>query len=172
MIIAADIPRNLPAQQTPASTSYRLKAPLSYNDLIERRDLRIAENFATPLDAIVRRSRAFQGWSANWNDHGCAAPNPASIAHAIEWITQLHNDVQSVGTLWLEPHVVPDQEGNIAFEWWHNDKTLTIYVEPHGAEYIQAWGANIFTEMNDGAANTSTARKMLWQCLLGETSQS
>jgi hypothetical protein len=67
---------------------------------------------------------------------------------------------------WLEPNVTASAEGEVAFEWRHGRKNLTIYIGNQSAEYGKDWGTDINTKMEDGPADSSTIRQALWQWLM------
>ncbi len=99
-------------------------------------------------------------------DKGDDAPVPtrATVQHARDWITGLFHEV---GGAWLKPFVNANPLGEIVFEWWHNDRTLTVYVTERSAEYVESWGANIRAEMADGDAEPAAVRRELWARLTG-----
>ncbi len=94
------------------------------------------------------------------------APRPGAVSRAYHWITALFLDAASYGAAWLQPHVVVNPVGEIVFNWLHRNRTLTVYVTEHSAEYVESWGTNIRTDMEDGNADSETTRRALWSRLM------
>jgi hypothetical protein len=130
----------------------------------------LRRNFYDPLSDTERNIRDLYRWPEGWNGYDAAKPNPASIAHAQAWITQLYRDVRAA--LWIEPHVIADADGDVVFEWWNGQKKLTVYVSPTTAEYVKVEGPDITSDMEDGVIETARDRRDLWQWLLDESHRS
>jgi hypothetical protein len=105
-------------------------------------------------------------WLERWNAYDVAAPNPNAVRRAMLWIEQMYEDALALGEEWHSPHVAADEDGDVMFEWWNEDKALTVYVSENDVRYIKGWGLNIETEMEDGEATTPERRRMLWTWLL------
>jgi hypothetical protein len=112
------------------------------------------------LDAMLTRPE-------NWNSHGTSKPSATSIAHAKEWIAQFQHEC---GESWLEPHVTADAWGDLIFEWWYEEKHLSLFVSVQSAEYLTSWRDCTINEMRDGDANTPEERATLWSWLMETTS--
>jgi hypothetical protein len=124
------------------------------------------KNFRDPLSDAERDIYDLYRWPEGWNGYDAAKPNPASIAHAQAWITQLYRDIRAA--LWIEPHVIADADGDVVFEWWNGRKKLTVYVSPNAAEYVKVEGPDISSDMEDGTIETPEDRRMLWYWLLDQ----
>jgi hypothetical protein len=57
----------------------------------------------------------------------------------------------AIGQEWIDPHIGLNETGEVAFEWWNDEKKLTLYIAPDMTRYVSSWGANIETEMNAGS---------------------
>jgi hypothetical protein len=101
-----------------------------------------------------------------WNGTGFLAPTPASVARAIQWTIALYDEAK--GETWIAPHATASANGEAVLEWWNGQKKLTLYFSEEGVEYIKSWGVDIFAEMEDGNADTSEARSLLWKWLVGQ----
>ncbi len=101
-----------------------------------------------------------------WNGYDAEPASGASLERAREWLLELFKVSLADALPWLPPSIAPGDEGEVVFEWWHNGKTLTVYVEPAGAQYVKSWGANINTEMSDGDASSGNASGRLWKWLM------
>ncbi len=121
-------------------------------------------NFDTPISETVRHLCALRWWPEGWNGYDALAPNHASIEHAYTWITRLYTDLSA--TLWVQPHVIADADGDVVFEWWKDHKKLTVYVSPETIEYITVEGPDIASDMDDGTIETSQDSLMLWRWLI------
>jgi hypothetical protein len=100
-----------------------------------------------------------------WNGYDVAAPKMNSILQAKKWIRQMYEDVTRMHAPWHKPHVAADADGDVTFEWWNDDRGLTIDISNGGATYLIAWGTNMETDMEDGEAMTTEVRRRLWTWL-------
>ncbi len=121
--------------------------------------------FLPPLLATMREIIGLLAWPEEWDGYQMA-PSHSAVAHAIAWIRDLHKDTETLDKEWIDPFVVADARGNVVFEWWKGRKKLTIYVSPTTSEYVKVWGPDIFSEMEDGGAETSEERRALWRWLM------
>lgn len=133
--------------------------PLDNASIVERIVKETLRDTLTKLQNL----RSFQ---AGWNGYDSMAPNPDAILHAENWITKLFLEVADIGCSWIPPNVIADANGDVVFEWWHAKKKLTVYIGEESAEYIQVWGTDIHTEMADGNAEPTSARRALWLWLM------
>lgn len=158
------VPRgNTPSpRSTTTSTSYVLRGSGTRGRVQERG---IYRNFPSPLDKIRRELTELGRWPEGWDGYDAAKPNRASIRNADSWISALYRDIN---VLWIEPNVVADAEGDVVFEWWHDEKKLTVYVSPETVEFIKVEGPDIHTDMHDGAVETPRDSRMLWHWLLSK----
>ncbi len=65
---------------------------------------------------------------------------------------------------WQKPHIT-ENENDFIFEWWNNNKKLTIYVSPTSVEYVKMWGLDIINEMEDGEIHEKEELSELWNWL-------
>lgn len=149
------------SRPTETSTSYRISGS-GTNDRAQRRG--IYPNFPSPLSKIQRQLTSLGSWPEGWDGYEAAKPNRDSIKNADNWIRTLYRGVTHA--LWIEPNIVADAEGDVVFEWWHNEKKLTVYVSPEIIEYIKVEGPDIHADMYDGTAETAKDSRMLWHWLL------
>jgi hypothetical protein len=63
---------------------------------------------------------------------------------------------------WSSPHITLSEAGEIVFEWWQNDKKITLYFGDTEPEYIKVWGTNIHTEMESGILTYGWGLTVLW----------
>lgn len=127
----------------------------------------VHKNFRTPLAYTRRRLARMLDWQEDWDGEGSAKPNVYSIIKARRWIGQMRADATDTGKGWEEPHTAPDENGDVAFEWWNGDHNLIVYVSPDTIYYLQAWGPNIGSQMVDGEINGAEDNKKLWLWLMG-----
>jgi hypothetical protein len=95
-----------------------------------------------------------------------ANPNPASVSRASYWIASLYEDAAEAGS-WVSPHVSADEEGDVALEWWKDDRKLTVYVSPKTVEYIKVERPSVGSDMVDGLIETFEDGRELWRWLTG-----
>jgi hypothetical protein len=126
----------------------------------------IYNNFRIPLEGIVRKLRSMASWPENWNGYGAAKPRISSVIGALRWISRMRADAARTGKRWTDPHVVPDENGDIAFEWWNGDRNLVVYVSSRAVEYLKVWGPDVDSQMEDGEARSSEENQALWLWLM------
>lgn len=169
MTLLARPPKHLPRERTIARTGY----PQPRWDFGGTEPTEFYDNsrppFAEAIDDLDTLIRLPEGW----NGYDAAAPNPDAIEQARSWIRQMYEDGKAVGgsrreprvAAWHNPHVTADEYGDVVFEWWNEDKALTVYVSRGEARYIKGWGLNIETDMENGEATSSATRRKLWAWL-------
>lgn len=85
----------------------------------------------------------------------------AVLAVAKVWLDKLYTEAKERGDAWIEPHITTDYDGDIDFEWWHGQKTLTALV---CAEYVSWFGESMpGQEVFDNKALTEEMRRVGWQ---------
>lgn len=86
-----------------------------------------------------------------------------AVATAKNLLTRLYIAVAQIGELWQFPHTSSDAEGGISFEWWNQERALTLFAYgDESTSFLYAWGLNIWTEMETGE-NPDDARLVeLW----------
>jgi len=101
-----------------------------------------------------------------WNGYDVPAPNWRAIALASEWIVWMYLAAADAQYSWADPNVTSGADGEVVFEWWHGSRKLTIYVSPETVEYVQVWGPDVNTQMEDGEAESFSACQALWSWLM------
>ena len=161
MTLLASPTGNLPRERTTAKTGYHQpRRDFNYIEPTEFYD-NSRPPFADTLDALD----VLRGLPEGWNGYDAAAPNLDAIEQAHLWIQQMYEDVEAISRSWHNPHVAADEDGDVVFEWWNEDRVVTVYVSEDGARYIKGWGLNIETDMETGEATTSERRRKLWAWL-------
>jgi hypothetical protein len=84
------------------------------------------------------------------------------LLNSVNWIIQLRKISKSRQLWWSKP-LVNILDSEIVFEWWHNEKKITVYISSDTAEFIKVWGADIDTEMEEGVAETDSEIEVLWR---------
>lgn len=83
----------------------------------------------------------------DWDNNRSAAANHESVSRAISIADRMVEQAEDCGCSWRDPFVSLDESGNIVFEWWNENKKVTLYVLPEASEFIKSWGTDIETEM-------------------------
>ncbi len=161
MTVLARPSKGLPRERTISRTAYR--RPRWDFGGIEPTEF--YDNSRPPFAEAVDDLDALRGLPEGWNGYDAAAPNLSSIERARLWIGKMYADTEAISRSWHNPHVAADEDGDVVFEWWNNDKVLTVYVSGGEARYVKGWGHNIETDMEDGEAATSERRRKLWAWL-------
>lgn len=129
----------------------------------------VYSNFRTHSEDIfdtIHELWAMLDWPENWNGHGAAKPSLPSIIRAKRWIVQMRADAISTAKPWRRPHVVPDQDGDIVFEWSNGVRTLSAYVSGDAVEYLKVWGADMDSQMIEGRVTSREENPSLWNWLM------
>lgn len=119
-----------------------------------------------PLRETLFKIHNLLSWGPNWNSYNALAPNPDAVVHAESWIVSLFQTVLNVGLPWINPNTTASPEGEVAFEWRHRDKKLTVYVGDESADYMQVWGTDIHAKISDGDAEPIINFFSLWRWLV------
>jgi hypothetical protein len=118
------------------------------------------------ISSVLEEIKKVSTWSDGWNGYDALAPKHEAIQYASKWIELFHREIRALALDWLEPNVTASAEGEVALEWRHGKKNLTIYIGNESAEYGKDWGMDINTEMEDGPADSPDIRLALWQWLM------
>lgn len=124
------------------------------------------ENYRVPLADTRRRLKTMLRWKENWDGEGSAKPKQHAILKASRWIRRMRVDATRTGNRWVEPHVVPDENGDIAFEWWNDGRNLIVYVSPEAVYCLQVWGPDMESEMVDFEIEDSADNQKIWRWLM------
>ena len=124
----------------------------------------VAIGLQNRLIALQNRIQSFSERGENWNGYDVAAPDPAAIAHAVQWIGTLFDTVLR-RSVWQEPIVGPDENGNIVFEWQRGERWLCITVSADAAAALRE-GDLPTGESGEGQADTPQQRETLWTWLM------
>ena len=66
----------------------------------------------------------------------------------ISQLAQIRNEYELVN---YPPAISYNELDEVVYEWWGRGKKLTIYLTEDNVEYVQVWGLNIHSEMDDGS---------------------
>lgn len=114
------------------------------------------EKAAYPLpDAVVK---AFDNLSA-----GVTPPYPEALRLAKEWVENLYGEIKTQEKVWILPHITVQDGGDVVFEWWHGQKSLSVFVSVDEVWFLQSAGSN--SEQTEGDADTKEVRRSIWQWL-------
>jgi len=75
-----------------------------------------------------------------------ATKTDAAAELPTSWLLELWKELVHAGQQWLDPHVSSSDDETL-FEWWCEDRKLSVYHLAAGIELIRVWGANMDTEM-------------------------
>ena len=113
------------------------------------------------VNGLQDRIKAFANLGENWNGYDVAAPNPAAIAKANQWIERFVRD----HNICLEPMVSPDENGDIVFEWQRGKRWLCVTVSANAVTTLRE-GNLAPGESEEGQADTPQQREALWTWLM------
>ena len=111
----------------------------------------------------LARLRTFQ---SGWDGYGSEAPRLEAIANAEARLPELYR-LATVDGVWREPHISASEDGEITFEWWSDDRKVTMYFGADRLEIIRVWGSNIDSEMDLQPVPTLDGFPAVWAWLYG-----
>jgi hypothetical protein len=94
-----------------------------------------------------------------------AIPNKNVLEAAKEWLTLLFQEIEAEGCEPIPPHVTPDQEGGVMFEWWHGQKKLSVFVQRFKVYFLTTEDKGGIIEITDGLVDTPESRIDIWKWL-------
>ncbi len=97
-----------------------------------------------------------------WDDELGERPSLTTIRTAQTELIALARLAERERTRWIAPHISATPFGDIAFEWWSDNKQLSIYVSEGEAEYIQTWKDGDSVRMVDGDATSEEKKREFW----------
>ncbi len=95
----------------------------------------------------------------NWDGYGSAVPDPISVKSAKLLIGLNPQLFQSD----FRPEISADGEGRVIIEWYHQSKTLALFVGAQETIVVQSWGPNDKTE--DSLLSSQDKLPKLWDWL-------
>ena len=101
----------------------------------------------------------------NWDGYDSKKPTKLTLVRAENLIGELFDSIISVGHPWLTPFISSDEDGFITAAWYEEERELHILIGENEAEYLQVWGTNIDTEMQEGVFSRDNYLT-LWEWLL------
>ncbi len=101
----------------------------------------------------------------NWDEYDSKKPTKLTLVRAENLIGELFDSIISVGHPWLTPFISSDEDGFITAAWYEEERELHILIGENEAEYLQVWGTNIDTEMQEGVFSRDNYLT-LWEWLL------
>ncbi len=126
------------------------------------------------LSEALRQVDALRDLPVGWNGYNSLPPSSASVSHALRWLEAQWRQCQTEGTRWYAPNVTASAEGEVVFEWWAHDRTLSLYFTEDAddrskgrtAEYLKFGrrGGGLADLREQGTADTAEAAAalMLW----------
>ena len=103
----------------------------------------------------------------NWDEYDSKKPTKLTLVRAENLIGELFDSIISAGHPWLTPFISSDEDGFITAAWYEEERELHILIGENEAEYLQVWGTNIDTEMQEGVFSRDNYLT-LWEWLLDE----
>jgi hypothetical protein len=94
---------------------------------------------------------------------GPVQPDPAALTLAKSWLENLYHEIKTTEERWLRPHLTVQDGGDVVFEWWKGQKSLSVYASSDEVWFLQSAGSN--SEQTEGDADTKAVRRSIWQWL-------
>lgn len=115
-----------------------------------------AETILYPLPASV--IGAFDDLSTS-----AMPPYPEALQLAKAWMENLYGEIKTQEKIWIVPHITVQDGGDVVFEWWHERKSLRVFVSVDEVWFLQSAGSK--SEQSEGDAGTAEVRHGIWQWL-------
>ncbi len=103
----------------------------------------------------------------NWDGYESKKPNQLILDHAKFLVVDLLDTIISAEYSWIAPFISSDESGSITVEWYEEERELHLLIGENEAEYLQVWGTNIDTDMDEGFLNRDNYLT-LWEWLFHE----
>jgi hypothetical protein len=119
---------------------------------------------ANDIDRIVITDHPLENEETKIADLTAGAevpPSPHAISSALSYLRIIFCRAVNLGS-WSSPHITLSETGEIAFEWWHGNKKITLYFGDGQPEFIKVWGTNIETEMDSDLLTDGWTLTSLW----------
>lgn len=110
--------------------------------------------------------RALKGLHEWLRDPGETAPDDAALRRAMHVVDDLRSLADSERLFWVEPSVTASPQGEVVFEWWMEEKRLTLYIASGEVVYVASWGVSIENEMTDGVLAVHDDFRRIWRWLM------
>ena len=92
-------------------------------------------------------------------------PSPEAMAQAELWSASMIDALEAREVQWTPPHISSSAFGEVVFEWWEDDRKLTLYFDGIDVEYVRVAGPDVDRDMKDGAVRTIGHWVSFWQWL-------
>lgn len=115
------------------------------------------------LEQFISRIDSLHSWPENWDDNGSAKPKPASIQNAIMLGRQIYSIIIKNEYEWRMPFISADEEGDVVFEWWYQDRNLTLDVSARNVTFSETRDADSSPKITMGnLRNRILLSKLRW----------
>ncbi len=94
---------------------------------------------------------------------GVTPPYPEALRLAKAWAENLYGEIKTQEKVWITPHLTVQDGGDVVFEWWHERKSLSVFVSVDEVWFLQSAGST--SKQTEGDADTEEARRSIWQWL-------
>jgi hypothetical protein len=128
-------------------------ASTSPSDELERANREAAEVSFEALDRL-RIAKA-----------GASRTLSLAIMRARWWVETFSSFAAVEDLEFMTPSVTASPDDEVVLEWWSGARKLTLYVTGDGLEYVRAWGADMFAEMNEGRIESCSDAVPVWSWL-------
>lgn len=112
--------------------------------------------------------------SLNSSDEVTSGEIPAldddSISKSRRWISQQYDAAMDTDHHWINPLITANMEGDVVFEWWTEDRKLTVRIGPDGMEAIKRWGQPPLRNRAEITVWSDVERRKVWRWLTGNES--
>lgn len=124
----------------------------------------VARLLLVPSQAALR---ALARLPSDWDGCGSDAPRQAAVSNASARLPELFRAVDEFSA-WRVPHISANEIGDVTFEWWHNDRKITLYFGDDAMRVVYVWGSDIENEMSVLPLDSVKEFAETWDWLHGE----
>ena len=98
------------------------------------------------------------------------APETMRLSVALmraRWWLETFSELLAVRRLpFLPPHITVNPEEEVVFEWWREERKLTMYATREDLQYVRVWGVDISDDMDHGLLDSTKKAESTWRWLL------
>ena len=128
------------------------------------------EDVIVPISILRSKVRSkvkaiFRSFIQNIDGANDVVPDETTIRSAEKWLSELEKNVTLRKMNLDAPLINIGVENEIVFEWWCDNRKITLYISNNTIEYLKSWGASITDEMEDGEIHTFEDTISLWHWL-------
>jgi hypothetical protein len=103
---------------------------------------------------------------------GMKRPEGSEVRYkAIYWLKTLHKQVERSGLEWIDPHLTLIDDPAVLFEWWKNDRKISVYVGVEEIGCLRVSGEPGNSQTEEYPSDTKEESFSSWEWLLNKSAR-